>query len=249
MNVGAMSDPGKVRDMNEDNYCVYDNHIQLYMVADGMGGHNGGEVASLIAINTIKEHVTTYIDHESEEASTVGILYEAFNRANQEILKRAVDDISCDGMGTTVTLGLVIGNTLYVGHIGDSRAYLIENGGVRQITQDHSLVAELVRNGSISESEAMRHPQKNVITRALGTDLNMKVDIFSLDFNGASGLILCTDGLTNFVDLHEIEEVILGSQDPQESCETLVKLANKRGGYDNITVVFAKISLIEAEGR
>ncbi len=251
MKVGVVTDVGKVREINQDNYCMIDEDIQLFMVADGMGGHNGGEVASSIAIHTIKEHIVKYIADELEVLETEslkGILLEAFNRANRSILERAREDISCDGMGTTATLALKAGNRLLLGHVGDSRAYLIRQGEIRQITQDHSLVAELVRRGSISEREAMKHPQKNIITRALGTDLQVKVDISEVDFVESDILILCSDGLSNFVDSYEIEQMVLQTDDPNECCEALVALANQRGGYDNITVMVVK-NIEDKEGR
>ncbi len=251
MKVGVVTDVGKVREINQDNYCMIDENIQLFMVADGMGGHNGGEVASLIAINTIKEHIVKYIDDELnllEEESIKGILFEAFNRANRDILERARNDATCDGMGTTATLALKVRDKLLVGHVGDSRGYLIHQGEIKQITQDHSLVAELVRRGSISEREAMRHPQKNIITRALGTDSQVKVDITMIDFVQGDTLILCSDGLSNFVDPYEIEQMVLETEDPQASCDALVALANQRGGYDNITVMVVK-NIPGKEGR
>lgn len=243
MKVWGSTDVGKVREINEDNYCIMNEGLEMYMVADGMGGHNGGEVASSIAIDIIREHIIKYISGESEdleEQGIKGILFEAFNRANKEILSRGEVDEECDGMGTTATLVLRVKDQLYIGHIGDSRAYLIRKGQIRQITQDHSLVAELVRQGSISEREAMKHPQKNIITRALGTDENIKVDIFNTDIQDEDILVLCTDGLSNFVDKYEIEKIVLETEDCQECCRELVALANQRGGFDNITVIVIK---------
>lgn len=249
MRVAAISDIGKVREINEDNYCVYEKDITLYMVADGMGGHKSGEIASFIAINAIKEHILKYLKDESEEQSVKGIIFQAFNKANQEIYNKSNEDIDCEGMGTTITMALLIQDKLYIGHVGDSRGYLLKNGVLEQITQDHSLVAELVRNGSITEGEAMRHPQKNIITRSLGTDKDIKVDIFTLDFQRKDTLILCTDGLTNFVDRYELQKVLLEMKNPAEGCDTLVSLANQRGGYDNITVVIIENEFDSLESR
>lgn len=249
MNVSAISDIGKVRDINEDNYCISEKGYGLFIVADGMGGHNAGEIASFLAVNSIKDHISKYISIDMEEQSIKGIIYEAFNRANEKIYIHANENLSCDGMGTTATLVLKINSILYIGHVGDSRAYLIRDGAIEQITQDHSLVAELVRSGSITEMEAMKHPQKNVITRALGTSQSIKVDIFTIDFNAADALILCTDGLSNFVDNYEIQKVVLEFKDSNEACERLVSMANKRGGYDNITVLVAKNNEKNIESR
>lgn len=249
MIAAAITDVGKVREINEDNYCIDENQVGLYMVADGMGGHKSGEVASSIAINIIKEHITHYLTEEFQEQSVKGVIFEAFNRANKEIYNRSKEDFDCEGMGTTVTMALIIDKRVYIGHIGDSRAYLLREEVLQQITEDHSLVAELVRNGSITEREAMRHPQKNIITRSLGTDENLKVDIFSMDLNKGDILILCTDGLTNFVDKEELKKAVLEEDDCFESCSTLVSLANQRGGYDNITVLIVKDQPTFTEGR
>ncbi|KAB3533135.1 Stp1/IreP family PP2C-type Ser/Thr phosphatase [Alkaliphilus serpentinus] len=249
MKVGAVTDVGKVRDNNEDHYWVLEDPLMLFIVADGMGGHNSGEVASELAIETIKEHLLKYILDENEDESIKGIIFEAFNRANTEILNRSNQDDGCDGMGTTATLALYHEDKLYIGHIGDSRGYIIKEGKIKQITQDHSLVAELLRKGSISEREALKHPQKNIITKALGTDQQVKADVFSIDFSVGDTLILCTDGLSNFVDQYEIEKYALEMEDCQRACQEMVDLANFRGGYDNITIIMIKNNLLNGEGR
>ncbi len=240
MNIGAMSHVGKVRDINEDNYCVLEKDYNLFIVADGLGGHNAGEIASFLAIDSIKGHIAEHISIDMEEQLIKGIIYEAFNRANKSIYTHAEENLSCNGMGTTTTLALKINSTLYIGHVGDSRAYIIRDDGIQQITLDHSLVAELVRSGKITETQATKYPWKNIITRALGMDKNIKVDIFTTDFSSLDILILCTDGLSNFVDKYEIEEIVSGIKDSNEACEKLISVANKRGGYDNITVLVAK---------
>ena len=249
MNIGVVSDVGKVRELNEDNYSIETGDIKLFIVADGMGGHNAGEVASQLAIDKIKEHILKYLPQEQEEEQIKGIIYEAFIRANREIFNKAKAESECDGMGTTATAAVIIDDRVYIGHVGDSRAYLISDGVIEQITLDHSLVAELLRKGSISEREAMQHPQKNVITRALGTDENVKPDIYSIEFNEADYLVLCTDGLSNFVDRYELERYILEIEDCQNCCNYLVDIANQRGGFDNITLIIVKNNMIEIEGR
>ncbi len=245
MNIGVTTDVGKVRELNEDNYCIVTGDIKLFIVADGMGGHNAGEVASQIAVEKIKEHIIRYIPHEQEEEQIKGIIFEAFNRANKEIYNRAKNEDECDGMGTTATAAVIIEERLYIGHVGDSRAYLIDDGVIEQITQDHSLVAELLRKGSISEREALQHPQKNIITRALGSDECIRPDIYSVEFNEADVLVLCSDGLSNFVDKYELERYILELEDSQDCCDYLVNLANSRGGFDNITLIIVKNNTIE----
>lgn len=249
MNIGAMSHVGKVRDVNEDNYCVLERDYKLFIVADGMGGHNAGEIASLIAVNDIKDHIVKYISTDMEAQLIRGIIYEAFNKANENIYTHARENLSCEGMGTTTTLALKINSVLYIGHIGDSRVYIVRDNDTQQITSDHSLVAELVRSGNITEAEAMRHPRKNIITRALGTEKNVKIDILTISFLPSDILVLCTDGLSNFVDKHEIEKIVLETEDSRETCERLVSMANKRGGYDNITVLVAKYNERNIESR
>lgn len=249
MNIGAMSHIGKIRDINEDSYCVLEKDYDLFIVADGLGGHSAGEVASFLAVDNIKDHIMKYISVTMEKQLIKGIIYEAFNKANESIYAHAKKNLFCDGMGTTATLALRINSTLYIGHVGDSRAYVIRNDGIRQITLDHSLVAELVRSGNITEAEASKYPWKNVVTRALGIDKNVKVDIFTTGLLPLDILVLCTDGLSNFVDKHEIEKVALGIRDSNEVCERLVSMANKRGGYDNITVLVAKYNGVGAESR
>ncbi len=249
MDIGAISHVGRVRDINEDSYCVLEEDYNLFIVADGLGGHNAGEVASLLAVDSIKNHIVKYISTNMEEQLIKGIIYEAFNKANENIYTHAQENLFCDGMGTTTTLALKINSILYIGHVGDSRAYIIRDNCIKQITLDHSLVAELVRNGNITEAEAIRYPWKNIVTRALGTDKNIKVDIFTTGFLPTDILILCTDGLSNFVDECEIKKVVSETKDSNETCEKLVSIANKRGGYDNITILVAKYNKEDIESR
>lgn len=249
MNIGVMSHIGRVRDINEDSYCVLEKDYNLFIVADGLGGHNAGEVASFLAVDNIKDHIAKYISVNMEEQLIKGIVYEAFNKANRKIYAYAEENLFCDGMGTTTTLALKINSTLYIGHVGDSRAYIIKNNGIKQITSDHSLVAELVRSGNITETEAIKYPWKNIVTRALGIDKNIKVDIFTTNFLPSDTLVLCTDGLSNFVDKNEIKNVVSEIRDSNKVCERLVSMANKRGGYDNITVLVAKYNENSMESR
>ncbi len=249
MDIGAMSHIGKVRDINEDSYCVLEKDYDLFIVADGLGGHSAGEVASLLAVDNIRDHIIKYISVNMEKQLIKGIIYEAFNKANEDIYLHAKENFFYDGMGTTATLALRIDSTLYIGHVGDSRAYIIRDNNIDQITLDHSLVAELVRSGNITETEAIKYPWKNIVTRALGTDENIKVDIFTVSFLPKDILVLCTDGLSNFVDKYEIKKIALEINDSNEVCERLVSMANKRGGYDNITVLVAKYNGRSTESR
>lgn len=241
MEIGGYSHIGKVREINEDAYYISNDQINLFIVADGMGGHNAGEVASHEAIKAIKgfaaENLNDYVDKDEE--SICNFLTEAIKEANHKVFLKSQEDETCQGMGTTLTVVLILSKA-YVGHVGDSRAYLIKNNDIEQITKDHSLVAELVRNGSISKSEAKCHPQRNIITRALGTEQAIATDIFTFDFNHEDIIILCTDGLSNVIEEDEIKDCFIGCDKVQEACEELVSLANERGGQDNITIVAIK---------
>lgn len=242
MFICACSDVGKVRNINQDSYYYSDdNKLPLFVVADGMGGHNAGEVASTLAIDTIKEN------YEKEKDNiTKGILdiprfiNSVLFRANEKILKEANENQSCAGMGTTITLGIIYDSEVFIGHMGDSRAYLYRKQELYQLTQDHSLVAELVRNGSISSEEAVNHPQKNIITRALGTDIDIKVDIINRKLESEDIIILCTDGLTNLVNDLKIKEVLENCLELRQACCLLTDAANKLGGYDNTTVMIIR---------
>ncbi|AOT68414.1 Stp1/IreP family PP2C-type Ser/Thr phosphatase [Geosporobacter ferrireducens] len=241
MEIGACSHIGKIREINEDAFFIAKDDDNLFIVADGMGGHNAGEVASNIAIDAITDYIdkNMNIQGDHEEPLIFREIRKAIIEANHRILERAVMDENCQGMGTTLTLALIL-SKVYIGHIGDSRAYRINKQCMTQITEDHSLVAELVRNGSITEVEAKTHPQRNIITRALGTEENIKIDIYSVPFDKEDIIVLCTDGLTNLVEPSEIMECMLYSENLQRACEHLVELANERGGYDNITILAIK---------
>ena len=241
MEIGACSHIGKIREINEDAFFIAKSHENLFIVADGMGGHNAGEVASNIAIDVITEYIQKNLNTQEnhEEPLIFQEIRKAVMEANLKILERSKSDDHCQGMGTTLTLALIL-TKVYIGHIGDSRAYRINKQCMTQITEDHSLVAELVKNGSITEMEAKTHPQRNIITRALGTDENIKIDVYSVPFDQGDIIILCTDGLTNLVEPSEIMEYMLYSESIQSGCEHLVALANERGGFDNITILAIK---------
>jgi len=242
MFICACSDVGKVRNINQDSYYFSDDDkLPLFVVADGMGGHNAGEVASSLAIDTIKESYCR--EKESMILGRLDIprfINTTLVEANSRILKEANENQSCVGMGTTITLGIIYDKEVFIGHLGDSRAYLYSKHELYQITQDHSLVAELVRNGSISNEEAINHPQKNIITRALGTDTEIKVDIITRDLSDGDIIILCTDGLTNLVNDEKIKEVLNDCVDLRQACCILTDVANEMGGFDNTTVMIIR---------
>jgi serine/threonine protein phosphatase PrpC len=240
MSVGrtaGLSDPGRKRRRNEDAYVL---QPPLFAVADGMGGAQAGEVASRLAIEALKEH-----DSAGEGVERVAALVQA---ANRRIWERAGEDASAQGMGTTMTLAFVEEAEVAIGHVGDSRAYRIRDGEVEQLTDDHSLVGELMRSGKLSPEEAEAHPQRSVITRALGTDPDVDVDTFSVDARPGDVFLICSDGLTTMVDEEAIlEEVERNRGDLDGAAKALVRRANRGGGEDNITVVFFEIAEATAE--
>jgi serine/threonine protein phosphatase PrpC len=229
--VGHATDIGRVRERNEDSVLV---DPPVYAVADGMGGHRGGQVASQVALETLEEL----------QSKGVGSLAEHVRRANRAVWDRSVEDQRLAGMGTTLTAARIDGASVLLAHVGDSRAYLMRNGELRQLTADHTLVARMVRSGEITEAEADVHPHKNVLTRALGTDEQVEVDEDSLALADGDRLLLCSDGLTGMLTEDQIQAILQESSDPQNAAERLVRAANRAGGIDNISVV-----VLEAVGE
>ena len=241
MDIGAISHTGLIREINEDSYFVSEDTMNLFIVADGMGGHKAGEVASSLAIDSVKSFIQNHIPKAvgNSDESVCKIIEEAIFEANTRVFKESIQEERYQGMGTTITMAL-IQSKMFIGHIGDSRAYLIRDGEITQITQDHSLVAELLKNGTITEKEAKAHPQRNIITRALGTEENILVDVYTIELLQGDIIVLCSDGLSNLVDPVEIKESLMNSRSMQVGCEHLVALANERGGHDNITIIGIK---------
>ena len=223
----AATHPGRKRRHNEDAYV---ERPPLFAIADGMGGAQAGEVASRVAAAAVEDAALT-----GAPAERVVALIE---EANRRVFQRANEDAAVSGMGTTMTLALVDENVVTIGHVGDSRAYRVRDGSIEQVTDDHSLVHELVRSGKLSPEEADTHPQRSVITRALGTDPDIDVDVFTLEAEPGDLFLLCSDGLTTMVDDERIVEIFSEhAGDLEAAARALVKDANRRGGEDNITVV------------
>ena len=219
------TDPGRRRRRNEDSYVI---DPPLFAVADGMGGAQAGEVASKLAAGAVKEHGA---DVES-----------LVQEANRRVHQRSLEDPNTSGMGTTLTVAAVEDGVVSIGHVGDSRAYLVRDGNLEQLTEDHSLVGELMRTGKLSAEEAETHPQRSMITRALGTDPNVDVDIFSVEPRDGDLFLLCSDGLTSMVDDREILRLVGEKRgDLDDLVKALIKAANKGGGEDNITVIAFEI--------
>lgn len=227
------SDVGLVRENNEDSYIFLPP--ELFIVADGMGGHVAGEIASKMASSLVSQ----YIQEHKEDAAPDILLTEAIKKANSLICQMSDEKEECRGMGTTLTAAYVKGDTVYFGHVGDSRLYLIHDGNMRQITEDHSLVWELLKSGNITREEANVHPQRNILTRALGTSPEVKIDTGTLFWQPGDILLLCSDGLTNM--LSEAQMLALISCEPAgKALDNLVEQAKAAGGFDNITVILAQ---------
>ena len=238
MRIIARTDPGKVRSSNQDSYAAgeFRNGVAWAVVCDGMGGSVGGNIASSTAVRSISERITTAYRENMSSSSIRNLLVTAITNANFEIFDMASANPDLTGMGTTVVAAIMDDENIYVAHAGDSRAYVISKSSIRQITRDHSVVQKMIENGEITEAEAVRHPSKNLITRALGVDENLRVDFNEEPCGERTMLLICTDGLTNYVTDEEIHQTILKGLHT-DFAETLVDLANEHGGGDNITVV------------
>jgi PPM family protein phosphatase len=229
--MGAATDVGRVRDGNEDAYLV-DRAMGLVAVADGMGGHRAGEVASATALEALRAAITSGRP-----------LRESIEDANEAVFTKSLTDAELRGMGTTLTAAtLVTGGILLVGHVGDSRAYLLRDGELRQVTEDHSLVEELVREGRLTADEAAVHPQRSIITRALGVDASVEVDVYPIELAPGDRFLLCSDGLTGMVQFDDIAATLRRESDPERAASHLVDAANHAGGEDNITVVVVAVT-------
>jgi protein phosphatase len=241
MSIKFISDVGKTREKNEDSYLIIeDGKYLVFAVADGMGGHNAGDRASKIAVDTIKKDFAYQKeDLYREVIDEIEILKLIYKNCNDKIYTTSKEIKEYSGMGTTLTLCIINmeTNKMYVGNVGDSRCYLInsKDKGIRKITKDHSLIEEMISNNEITREESFDHPKKNIITRALGTDKKVDVDIFCSDINNNNIILLCTDGLTNHIKDEEIKDIIL--TDKENSIERLIKEVNQRGGSDNTTII------------
>ena len=229
--IGAKTDVGRTRQVNEDSYLVQD---PLFVVADGMGGHVAGDVAS----RTVVEKLTEETRGDTPTPESLAPLVRA---ANAEVFNKARSDSTLQGMGTTCTILLLEGTDAHLAHVGDSRAYLFRDQSLRQITEDHTLVQRMVQEGRLSQEEAHKHPQRNIITRVLGVDPDVSVDTFSVEAKPGDRFLLCSDGLSSMLEDAEIEAVLRSESEPQAAAELLVARANEAGGEDNITVVIVAV--------
>lgn len=241
----AITDIGLGRQLNQDFIFLSDTPVgnlpNVYIVADGMGGHKAGDFASRYAVETIVDEIKS-----SEEKEPVDILGNAIVKANAYTRLKSAEDYKLAGMGTTVVIATCIGRNLEVANVGDSRLYLV-NDKIEQITIDHSLVEEMVRNGSIDRDAARNHPKKNIITRAIGAQDIVEADFFKLEINVGDMVLLCSDGLTNMVEDENIQHILRGEGSLKEKAEELVRAANNNGGRDNISLIIIEQSADEVE--
>lgn len=239
MKAFSITNIGMQRRVNQDYvYCSKEaigSLPNLYIVADGMGGHKAGDYASRCCVESMIQEVKG-----DSLKSPVSILEHAIQKANERVLRESQKNVEYEGMGTTVVVATIVEDTLHVGNIGDSRLYVIRDR-IEQITQDHSLVETMVRTGELMPEDARFHPNKNIITRALGTNEDVKADFFEVKLEKADTILLCSDGLSNMVEDREIERIVKEMHDVEKASETLVELANQNGGTDNIAIVMIQI--------
>lgn len=242
----ATTDVGKVRELNEDTYLVKEyGDATLFAVFDGMGGAKAGEMASALARDEVEKYFDGFFENfgRTEPAAIQAALASAADRANFKIFSLASADKEYEGMGTTMVAALCIADKVYIANIGDSRAYLIDKDGAYQITRDHSFVQYLVDIGKLTPEEARTNPKKNIITRAVGVDKEVSVDVSVLDRKQYKGktLLLCSDGLSNYIETPSLTSLAKAHKKSEELCRMLIKYANDAGGQDNITAVVAKL--------
>ena len=241
METYCQTDVGLKRNSNQDFVYASDQKVgrlpSLLIVADGMGGHAAGDLASRVCVETVVSSI-----EGSGQTETIPILAEAVQKANRAVLKKAAEKPVYAGMGTTIVAAVIDGNTLYVANVGDSRLYLIDDDRIDQITLDHSLVAEMVRSGRISPEQMRNHPEKNIITRAVGGEENVKADFFDVGLHKGDVVLLCSDGLTNMVEDEQIFRIIRREKTLRDAGQKLISAANSAGGRDNISVVLARLT-------
>lgn len=232
----SITNIGRKRKLNQDYVYTSEQPVgklpNVFIVADGMGGHKAGDYASKVTVETIVEEIVN-----SQEEEPTLVFDHAIQKANALIRMRAGESPDLEGMGTTVVAATCKGNILQVANVGDSRLYITNRKEIRQITRDHSLVEEMVRMGGIGREEARNHPDKNIITRAVGADDTVKPDFFSVELDEGDMILMCTDGLTNMLEDEEIRMILEESRDMVEKAESLVAAANEKGGRDNISVI------------
>ena len=239
MRILAKSDIGKAREMNQDSYYVSDlekDELKLYILADGMGGYKGGEIASSLAVTNSKNYiVNNFKKTKKDRESILKLIKDAIEYANMLIYEKAKQEPELQDMGTTIDVCLLYNNKVFIGHVGDSRVYRIRKNIMRKLTTDHSYVEKLVKEGTITKEEAYNHPKKNMLMKALGCGSLVEPDVICKGFLKDDILLMCSDGLTNMLRETEIYNLLLNN--PENPEEALIKKANELGGYDNITTI------------
>lgn len=236
--VFAKSDIGKIREQNQDYYYIpsSDSDLQLYILADGMGGYNGGEIASKLATTTALSYIQSNFENTPKEREDIlKLVKSAMEYANMVVYEKSKEQKDLDGMGTTLEVCLIYNNKLYLGHIGDSRIYRLRGEFFRKLTHDHSYVQKLVKDGTITQEEADHHPKKNMLMKALGCTAFVEPDVTVKGFIKDDIILICSDGLTNMVEEQEIYNIL--KKEGTLAAEKLVEKANENGGYDNITAI------------
>ena len=234
----AKSDIGKAREMNQDSYYVSDvkDEIQLFILADGMGGYKGGEVASSLAIESTRQYIEKYFKKVVKEKTDIlNLLNSAIEYANKVVYEYSQQNIELRDMGTTLDVCLIYNNNVFIGHVGDSRVYRIRKHIIRKLTNDHSYVEKLVKEGTISKEQAYNHPKKNMLMKAIGCQSLVEPDVMYKGFLKDDIILMCSDGLTNMLKDDEIYNVLL--KNPENPVDALIDNANQLGGYDNITAI------------
>jgi PPM family protein phosphatase len=250
MNSIFKTHPGRIRILNEDDGGIFVNGdgFRLAVVADGMGGHRAGDVASKMTIDLLQtawaESKNIHSAGQAEEWLRLNI-----NAVNQKLFIHSNENLECEGMGTTIIAAICTDQFVTLAHIGDSRCYILNESGYKQLTEDHSLVYELVRTGQISKEDAESHPRKNVILRALGTEQNVEMDIITIIFEEGDFLLICSDGLSNKVSETEMVEILSNHDALEARAESFIQLANQYGGEDNITLCIVEHSTGEESGK
>lgn len=234
----AKTDIGKAREINQDYYSIpkSEDSLQIFILADGMGGYNGGEVASSLAAESARNYIENNFDKmEHTKENILELVKSAIEYANMVVFEKSQLDQELSGMGTTLDICFIYNNKIYIGHVGDSRVYRIRKELIRKLTKDHSYVQQLVEDGKITREEANHHPKKNMLTKALGCTAYVEPDIRARNLEAGDILVMCSDGLTNMVEEKEIYQKV--KENPETAPKVLVDLANGAGGYDNITVI------------
>lgn len=248
MDFAIKSDIGKQRELNED-YCSYfreeGNDVSLFVLADGMGGHNAGEVASKMAVDSVIKFISERFNlslYNEDNGYVLNLITSAINDINSSMFNISSHNENYSGMGTTIVILAVVQDKAYIANVGDSRCYLISDTTMQQLTTDHSYIGELVRDGTISKAEARTHPKRNEITRAIGVSSVVIPDIVTIDIKPDSTFLLCSDGLTNELEEEEIREIVVSSKNAEASSKKLLNEVIKKGGYDNISVIVVNMS-------